>query len=184
MAADQKIHIRLEGLRPRGHRPVDQKIVETVTRTRRRSGARSAALPRSTASPSSARRTRTKDSREHFEMRIHKRLIDIIEPTPTSTRCSVSICPPASTSGSDPGTPDETPITPPNELAVAQRPVGTQVRGDTYSAVAGRRVGTVRRRPRSTLAVARVTCELKGRRGAAQQALENLRNDDSAPARR
>ena len=23
-----------------------------------------------------------KDSREHFEMRIHKRLIDIIEPTP------------------------------------------------------------------------------------------------------
>ena len=40
-----------------------------------------------------------KDSREHFEMRIHKRLIDIVEPTgKTVERCSASTFPPASTS--------------------------------------------------------------------------------------
>ncbi|MDF2664428.1 MAG: rpsJ [Microbacterium sp.] len=31
---------------------------------------------------SSARKIKYKDSREHFEMRTHKRLIDIIDPTP------------------------------------------------------------------------------------------------------
>ena len=43
-----------------------------------------------------------KDSREHFEMRIHKRLLDILEPVARrrSTRSSASTCRPASTSRS------------------------------------------------------------------------------------
>ena len=36
----------------------------------------------STGTASSAARTSTRRRREHFEMRIHKRLIDILEPTP------------------------------------------------------------------------------------------------------
>jgi small subunit ribosomal protein S10 len=65
--AGQKIRIRLKAY---DHEVIDssaRKIVDTVTRT----GARVAGpvpLP--------------KDSREHFEMRTHKRLIDIIDPTP------------------------------------------------------------------------------------------------------
>ena len=42
-----------------------------------------------------------KDSREHFEMRTHKRLIDIIDPTPRpSTRSCASTCLRTSTSRS------------------------------------------------------------------------------------
>ena len=42
-----------------------------------------------------------KDSREHFEMRTHKRLIDIIDPTPKpSTRSCASTCLRTSTSRS------------------------------------------------------------------------------------
>jgi small subunit ribosomal protein S10 len=69
--AGQKIRIRLKAY---DHEVIDtsaRKIVDTVTRT----GARVAYCV--IRSPH-----KYKDSREHFEMRTHKRLIDIIDPTP------------------------------------------------------------------------------------------------------
>ena len=81
MAQSQKIRIRLKAY---DHEVIDQsarKIVDTVTRT----GAKvSGPVPLPTErnvycvvrSPH-----KDKDSREHFEMRTHKRLIDIIDPT-------------------------------------------------------------------------------------------------------
>jgi small subunit ribosomal protein S10 len=67
--AGQKIRIRLKAY---DHEVIDssaKKIVETVIRT----GAKVAGpVPLPT----------DKDSREHFEMRTHKRLIDILDPTP------------------------------------------------------------------------------------------------------
>lgn len=80
--AQQKIRIRLKAY---DHEVIDQsarKIVETVSRT----GA-------SVAGPVPLPTERTiycvirsphkdKDSREHFEIRTHKRLIDILDPTP------------------------------------------------------------------------------------------------------
>lgn len=80
--ANQKIRIRLKAY---DHEIIDQsakKIVETAKRT----GARiSGPVPLPTEknlycvirSPHI-----DKDSREHFEMRVHKRLIDIFDPTP------------------------------------------------------------------------------------------------------
>jgi len=82
VAAQQKIRIRLKAY---DHEVIDQtarKIVETAQRT----GA-------SVAGPVPLPTERTiwcvirsphkdKDSREHFEMRTHKRLIDILDPTP------------------------------------------------------------------------------------------------------
>ncbi len=80
--AAQKIRIRL---RAYDHEVIDssaKKIVDTVTRT----GAKVAGpIPLPTEknvfcvirSPH-----KYKDSREHFEMRTHKRLIDILDPTP------------------------------------------------------------------------------------------------------
>jgi small subunit ribosomal protein S10 len=80
--AGQKIRIKL---RAYDHEVIDQsahKIVDTVTRT----GAKVAGpVPLPTEknvwcvirSPH-----KYKDSREHFEMRTHKRLIDILDPSP------------------------------------------------------------------------------------------------------
>ena len=82
MATQQKIRIRLKAY---DHEVIDQtarKIVDTAQRT----GA-------SVAGPVPLPTERTiwcvirsphkdKDSREHFEMRTHKRLIDILDPTP------------------------------------------------------------------------------------------------------
>ena len=80
--ADQKIRIRLKAY---DHEIIDQstrKIVETVVRTQ-------AEIKGPIPLPSEKHRFtvirsphKYKDSREHFEMRIHKRLIDILEPTP------------------------------------------------------------------------------------------------------
>jgi small subunit ribosomal protein S10 len=82
LMAGQKIRIRLKAY---DHEVIDtsaRKIVDTVTRT----GAKVAGpVPLPTEknvfcvirSPH-----KYKDSREHFEMRTHKRLIDIIDPTP------------------------------------------------------------------------------------------------------
>jgi small subunit ribosomal protein S10 len=78
----QKIRIRLKAY---DHEIVDQstkKIVETVVRTQ--------ALVRGPIPlPTEKRRWtvirspfKDKDSREHFEMRVHKRLLDILEPSP------------------------------------------------------------------------------------------------------
>ena len=77
----QKIRIRLKAY---DHEIIDQstkKIVETVTRT-------SATVRGPIPLPTDKHRYTVirgphidKDSREHFEMRIHKRLLDIVEPT-------------------------------------------------------------------------------------------------------
>ena len=82
MAASQKLRIRLKAY---DHDIVDQstqKIVETVLRTQ-------ANIKGPVPWPTEQHRYTVvrsphidKDSREHFEMRIHKRLIDIVEPSP------------------------------------------------------------------------------------------------------
>ena len=76
----QKIRIRLKAY---DHEVVDQstkKIVETVVRTQ-------AKVRGPVPLPTEIRRYTVvrsphvdKDSREHFEMRVHKRLIDIVDP--------------------------------------------------------------------------------------------------------
>ncbi|HHY92604.1 MAG TPA: 30S ribosomal protein S10 [Firmicutes bacterium] len=77
-----KIRIRLKGY---DHEVIDQssqKIIETVKRT----GALVAGpipLPTEKSIYTILRAPhKYKDSREQFEMRVHKRLIDILEPTP------------------------------------------------------------------------------------------------------
>ena len=82
MAAKQKIRIRLKAY---DHELIDQstkKIVETVVRT-------AATIRGPVPLPTEKHRYtvirsphKDKDSREHFERRIHKRLIDILEPSP------------------------------------------------------------------------------------------------------
>ena len=79
-AKGQKIRIRLKAY---DHEVIDQstkKIVETVVRT----GAQvrgPVPLPTEKHRYTVIRSPHVnKDSREHFEMRIHKRLIDIVEP--------------------------------------------------------------------------------------------------------
>ena len=82
MATGQKIRIRLKAY---DHEIIDQstkKIVETVKRTQ-------ADLRGPVPLPTQKHRFtvvrsphKDKDSREHFEMRIHKRLLDILNPTP------------------------------------------------------------------------------------------------------
>ncbi|HEX9774061.1 MAG TPA: 30S ribosomal protein S10 [Actinomycetota bacterium] len=78
----QKIRIRLKAY---DHEVIDQsarKIVDQATRT----GAKVAGpvpLPTERTVYCVIRSPhKDKDSREHFEMRTHKRLIDILEPTP------------------------------------------------------------------------------------------------------
>ena len=100
-AKGQKIRIRLKAY---DHEVIDQstkKIVETVVRTQ-------AKVRGPVPLPTEIRRycvVRSphvdKDSREHFEMRIHKRLLDIVSPPARrSSRSSASTFPPASTSRS------------------------------------------------------------------------------------
>ena len=82
MADKQKIRIRLKAY---DHETLDQstkKIVETVVRTQ-------AKIRRPVPLPTEKHRYtvirsphKDKDSREHFEMRVHKRLLDILEPSP------------------------------------------------------------------------------------------------------
>ena len=82
MADAQKIRIRLKAY---DHEVIDQstkKIVETVVRTQ-------ASVRGPVPLPTEKHRYtvirsphKDKDSREHFEMRIHKRLLDIVEHTP------------------------------------------------------------------------------------------------------
>ncbi len=81
-AAKQKIRIRLKAY---DHEIIDQstkKIVETVVRTQ-------AVVRGPVPLPTEIHRYcvirsphKDKDSREHFEMRIHKRLLDILDPSP------------------------------------------------------------------------------------------------------
>ncbi|MCX3953119.1 30S ribosomal protein S10 [Enterococcus faecium] len=78
--AKQKIRIRLKAYE---HRILDQsadKIVETAKRT---GASVSGPIPLPTERSLYTIMThRYKDSREQFEMRTHKRLIDIVNPTP------------------------------------------------------------------------------------------------------
>ena len=82
MADAQKIRIRLKAY---DHEVIDQstkKIVETVTRTQAQVRG-PVPLPTEKNVYCVIRSPhKDKDSREHFEMRIHKRLLDIIDPTP------------------------------------------------------------------------------------------------------
>ena len=73
--AKQKIRIRLKAYE---HRILDQsadKIVETAKRT-------GATISGPIPLPTERSPHKYKDSREQFEMRTHKRLIDIVNPTP------------------------------------------------------------------------------------------------------
>ena len=82
MATGQRIRVRL---RAYDHEIIDQstrKIVETVVRTQ-------ANVRGPIPLPTEKHRYtvirsphKDKDSREHFEMRVHKRLLDILEPSP------------------------------------------------------------------------------------------------------
>jgi len=82
MAANSRTRIRLKAY---DHEVLDQstkKIVETAVRTQ-------ATIKGPIPLPTEKHRFtvirsphKYKDSREHFEMRIHKRLIDILEPSP------------------------------------------------------------------------------------------------------
>ena len=82
MAASSKIRIRLKAY---DHQVIDQstkQIVETVVRT-------GASVRGPIPLPTDKHRYtvirsphKYKDSREHFEMRVHKRLLDIVDPTP------------------------------------------------------------------------------------------------------
>ncbi|PFG27241.1 30S ribosomal protein S10 [Corynebacterium renale] len=94
--AGQKIRIRLKAY---DHEAIDasaRKIVETVTRT----GARVVGpvpLPTEKNVYAVIRSPhKYKDSREHFEMRTHKRLIDILDPTPKTVDALMRIDLPAS----------------------------------------------------------------------------------------
>lgn len=81
MPAGQRIRIRLKAY---DHEIIDQstkKIVETVVRT-------NAEIRGPVPLPTEKHRYtvirspfKDKDSREHFEMRVHKRLLDILEPS-------------------------------------------------------------------------------------------------------
>ncbi|EQD31549.1 Ribosomal protein S10, bacterial [mine drainage metagenome] len=82
MSDGQRIRIRLKAY---DHEMLDketQKIVQTIVRTQARvSGPVPLPTERHRFTVIRAPH-KYKDSREHFEMRVHKRLIDIIESTP------------------------------------------------------------------------------------------------------
>jgi small subunit ribosomal protein S10 len=79
---EQRIRIRLKAF---DHRLLDQSA-EKIVETARRSGARVSGpipLPTEKSIFTVLKSVHVdKDSREQFEMRTHKRLIDIIDPTP------------------------------------------------------------------------------------------------------
>ena len=82
MARQQKIRIRLKAY---DHRVLDQSA-EKIVETAKRSGATVSGpipLPTEKAIYTVLRAVhKYKDAREQFEMRTHKRLIDIVNPTP------------------------------------------------------------------------------------------------------
>ncbi len=86
--ARQKIRIRLKAY---DHEVIDssaRKIVDTVTRTGAKVAGPPVPLPteKNVFCVIRSPPHKYKDSREHFEMRTHKRLIDIIDPTPEDGR--------------------------------------------------------------------------------------------------
>ena len=91
MMAKQKIRIRLKGY---DHRLVDQSA-EKIVETAKRSGADVSGpipLPTEKSVYTILRSVHIyKDSREQFEQRTHKRLIDIIEPTQKTVDALISL---------------------------------------------------------------------------------------------
>lgn len=91
MMAKQKIRIRLKGY---DHRLVDQSA-EKIVETAKRSGAKVSGpipLPTEKAVYTILRSVHIyEDSREQFEQRTHKRLIDIIEPTQKTVDALISL---------------------------------------------------------------------------------------------
>lgn len=91
MMAKQKIRIRLKGY---DHRLVDQSA-EKIVETAKRSGAKVSGpipLPTEKAIYTILRSPHIyKDSREQFEQRTHKRLIDIVEPTQKTVDALISL---------------------------------------------------------------------------------------------
>src|SRR5699024_5888232 len=80
--AGQKIRIRLKSYDHEVNDTSARKIVDTVTREGAQAGG-PAPLPTEKNVHAGIRSPhKHKDSREHFEMRTHKRLIDIVDPTP------------------------------------------------------------------------------------------------------
>ena len=84
MAVKEKIRIRIKGY---DHQVVDQ-AAEKIVQTAKRTGARVSGpvpLPTEKQIVTILRAVhKYKDSREQFETRTHKRLIDILEPTPNT----------------------------------------------------------------------------------------------------
>ena len=91
MAVKEKIRIRLKGY---DHQLVDQSA-ERIVQTAKRTGARVSGpvpLPTEKQVVTILRAVhKYKDSREQFEMRTHKRLIDIIKPTQKTVDALMSV---------------------------------------------------------------------------------------------
>ncbi len=81
MAVKEKIRVRIKGYDPKLVDQASQKLVQTVNRTGSKiSGP--VPLPTERKVVTILRSVHiNKDSREQFEMRIHKRLIDILKPS-------------------------------------------------------------------------------------------------------
>ena len=93
--ANQKIRIKLKAYE---HTLIDQSA-ERIVETAKRTGARVSGpipLPTEKEVVTILRAThKYKDSREQFEMRTHKRLIDILDPTPNTVDSLMRLDPPA-----------------------------------------------------------------------------------------
>ena len=91
MAAKEKIRIRLKGY---DHQLVDQ-AAEKIVETARRTGTRVSGpipLPTQKEVVTILRAVhKYKDSREQFERRTHKRLIDILKPSPKTVEALMSL---------------------------------------------------------------------------------------------
>ncbi len=91
MAQNEMIRIRLKAY---DHQLIDQsaeKIVETAKRNGATVSGPIPCPPRRRLSPSFARSHKYKDSREQFERRTHKRLIDINNPNPKTVEALMSL---------------------------------------------------------------------------------------------
>jgi len=89
----QGIRIRLKAF---DHRVLDQstsEIVNTAKRTGAQVRGRSRCRPNSRSSPSTAGPHVDKKSREQFEIRTHRRLLDIVDPTPQTVDALMKLRP-------------------------------------------------------------------------------------------
>jgi len=116
------IRIRLKAF---DHGVLDQstaKIVQTVERYEREGGRGPCPFPpRSTVTQARSGTPQHKDSREHFEMRVHKRLLDIVDHTAKTGRLAPA---PRPSGGRGTSRSDSPSLTAPDPRAFARaRPV-------------------------------------------------------------